>query len=98
MREAEERIAVTGADRDKISARPGEDPRTTHLKAVIRSLSTTASSRPLLRRSKVRGLLTEILKKGKQVTTESSESSDITNLEWVATGKATAQTYGLILD
>ncbi|KAI1618490.1 ATP synthase regulation protein NCA2-domain-containing protein [Exophiala viscosa] len=99
LREAEERIAVAGADSDKISARPGEDPRTTQLKAVIRSLSTTASSRPLLRRSKVRALLTEVLKKSqKQVTTETTDSSDITNLEWVATGKATAQTYGLILD
>ncbi|KIV85825.1 hypothetical protein PV11_01481 [Exophiala sideris] len=98
LREAEERIAVAGADRDKISAKPDEDPRTTQLKAIIRSLSTTSSSRPLLRRSKVRGLLTQILKKGeKQVTTETTDS-DITNLEWVATGKATAQTYGLILD
>lgn len=98
LREAEERIAVAGADHDKIAARPDEDPRSTQLKAVIRSLSTTSSSRPLLRRSKVRSLLSQILKKGeKQVTTETTDP-DVTNLEWVATGKATAQIYGLILD
>ncbi|KAJ9502306.1 Nuclear control of ATPase protein 2 [Exophiala xenobiotica] len=98
LKEAEERVATAGAQGREIAARAEEDPRTSQLKAVIRSLSTTSSSRPLLRRSRVRSLLSQIAKKqGQQVATETTDS-DASNLEWVATGKATAQVYGLILN
>ncbi|KIW57078.1 hypothetical protein PV05_05679 [Exophiala xenobiotica] len=98
LKEAEERVATAGAEGREIAAKAEEDPRSSQLKAVIRSLSTTSSSRPLLRRSRVRSLLSQLAKKqGQQVATETTDS-DVSNLEWVATGKATAQVYGLILD
>lgn len=96
LKEAEERAAT--ATTTTVSAQPADDPRTSQLKALVRALSTTSSTRPLLRRSRLRNLLSQIVKKeAKQVTTETS-SPDVSNLEWVATGKATAQVYGLILN
>ncbi|EXJ58224.1 hypothetical protein A1O7_05649 [Cladophialophora yegresii CBS 114405] len=91
LREAEERVVSTAA------AASSEDPRTSQLKAVVRALSTTSSSRPLIRRTRLRTLLGQLAKRdGEQVSAETA-SPAIANLEWVATGKATAQVYGLIL-
>ena len=98
LREAEERAASVSAVGDKVAAPTDKDPRSLQLKAVVRALSTTSSSKPLLRRSRVRSLLSQIVKQtGGEITTEAT-SSEISNLEWIATGKATAQVYGLILN
>ncbi|KAJ9609635.1 Nuclear control of ATPase protein 2 [Cladophialophora chaetospira] len=90
LREAEERVST--------AAHPAsEAPRTSQLKAVVRALSTTSSSRPLIRRTRLRNLLGQLARKdGEHVEVETA-SPDVANLEWVATGKATAQVYGLLL-
>ncbi|KAL6248711.1 Nuclear control of ATPase protein 2 [Rhinocladiella similis] len=98
LKDAEERVATAGAEGREIPASPEDDPRTTQLKALIRSLSTTSSSRPLIRRSKVRSLLSQLVKKEDKQGAAVASSSDVSNLEWVATGKATAQVYGLLLN
>jgi nuclear-control-of-ATPase protein 2 len=91
LREAEERVSTAAAT-------SSEDPRTSQLKAVVRALSTTSSSRPLIRRTRLRGLLGQLAKRdGGHIEVETASPS-IANLEWVATGKATAQVYGLILN
>lgn len=96
IRDAEERAAsFTAAGQ---IAKAEEDPRTSQLKAVIRSLSTTSRSKPLLRRSKVRDLVSQIVKKGEGQATTQTTSPEVANLEWVATGKATVQVYGQILN
>ena len=98
LRDAEERASTAATERERISAQSTDDLRTTQLKAVVRALSTTSSSRPLLRRTRLRSLLGQLSKRdGDQVAAEST-SPDTSNLEWVATGKATAQIYGLILN
>ncbi|KIW32541.1 uncharacterized protein PV07_04074 [Cladophialophora immunda] len=97
LKEAEERVSAATTEGERVAAPPVEDTRTAELKAVVRALSTTSSSRPLLRRSRLRSLLRQLgRKEGEQVVAETI-SPDISNLEWIATGKATAQVYGLIL-
>lgn len=97
LREAEER-ASTAAVEGQISSSSSDDSRTSQLKAVVRALSTTSSSRPLLRRTRLRSLLHQLARReGDQAAIETT-STDVTNLEWVAIGKATAQVYGLILN
>ena len=94
LKEAQERASTASAQTDN-------DPRSLHLKAVVRALSTTSSSKPLLRRSRVRDLLSQITgKKAQHITTETNDSTsvEVSNLEWIATGKATAQVYGLVLN
>ncbi|EXJ92867.1 hypothetical protein A1O3_01421 [Capronia epimyces CBS 606.96] len=96
LRDAEDRaasFAVTGQH-----AKAEDDPRSSQLKAVIRALSTTSRSKPLLRRTRVRSLLSQLAKKDEGQATTQTTSPDVLNLEWVATGKATVQVYGQILD
>ncbi|OAP60246.1 hypothetical protein AYL99_05248 [Fonsecaea erecta] len=98
LKEAEERVSAATTEGEQVAATPVEDARTAELKAVVRALSTTSSSRPLLRRSRLRSLLRQLgRKEGEQVAVETI-SPDISNLEWIAIGKATAQVYGLILN
>ncbi|KIX02826.1 uncharacterized protein Z518_08769 [Rhinocladiella mackenziei CBS 650.93] len=102
LREAEERAAAAPDVAQTALRKPEDDPRSHQLKAVVRALSTTTSSKPLLRRSRVRYLLSQIVKKEEaETTTEATTdvaSSDVSDLEWVATGKATTQVYGIILN
>ncbi|KIW91557.1 uncharacterized protein Z519_07524 [Cladophialophora bantiana CBS 173.52] len=98
LKEAEERVSAATTEGERVTAPPIEDARTSELKAVVRALSTTSGSRPLLRRSRLRSLLGQLTRKeGEQVVAETI-TPDISNLEWIATGKATAQVYGLILN
>ncbi|OCT51202.1 ATP synthase regulation protein NCA2 [Cladophialophora carrionii] len=90
LREAEERVSTAAAT-------SSEDPRTSQLKAVVRALSTTSSSRPLIRRTRLRSLLGQLAKRDGEHVSAETASPAIANLEWVAAGKATAQVYGLIL-
>jgi nuclear-control-of-ATPase protein 2 len=74
-----------------------ETARTAHLKNVVRSLSTTSRSKPLLTRSKLR----QVLAQSKWETADISASevdADEADLEWLIAGKATVQTYGLLLN
>ncbi|KAJ4523666.1 Nuclear control of ATPase protein 2 [Exophiala dermatitidis] len=96
LRDAEERAASFAASEQQVTAE--DDPRSAQLKVVIRALSTTSRSKPLLRRSKVRNLLSQIVNKGEAQVTAETATADISNLEWVATGKATVQVYGQILN
>jgi nuclear control of ATPase protein 2 len=69
------------------------------LKAVVRALSTTSSSRPLLPRHRLRGLLAQLAKEDvSTLSTTSASSHDDTDLAWLAAGKAAVQVYGLILN
>ena len=69
------------------------------LKAIVRSLSTTSASRPLLRKEKLCRLL------GQATTIESDDagtdaqfqSREEEELRWMIVAKATVQSYGLIL-
>lgn len=98
MKDAEERSAIATAGGLKTSVPIEDDPRSLQLKAVVRALSTTSSSNPLLRRSRVRNLLSQISESRPGQVAAETASSEVSNLEWVATGKATAQVYGLILN
>lgn len=74
--------------------------RVTRLKAIVRALSTTSTSRPLLKASKLLDLLgqTRALQSQtvEQRPTDGRGRND-TDLEWMVVGKATVQTYGLML-
>jgi nuclear control of ATPase protein 2 len=86
-------------ERPSINAQVTDDSRSIQLKSTVRALSTTSSSRPLLRRKRLRSLLSQIT--SQQPSTDvsaDSTSPDASTLEWVATGKATAQVYGLVLN
>lgn len=74
-----------------------ETARTTQLKTIIRSLSTTSSSRPLLTRSKLRQVLAQSKSKDAKISVAETDA-DINDLEWLIAGKATVQTYGLLLN
>ncbi|KAK4908158.1 Nuclear control of ATPase protein 2, partial [Elasticomyces elasticus] len=71
-----------------------EDERTQKLKAVIRSLSTSSNTRPLVHRRRIRDALALIRDHGVTTTIASEDG----NLEWLAIGKATVQVYGTILN
>lgn len=64
---------------------------------MIRSLSATSNSRPLSR-NRVYSLVTQIAPKEDGTTTLEEASSSEHDLEWLATGKATVQVYGLVLN
>lgn len=100
LKEAEERAATATATAagQKAAVTADDSTRSSQLKAVIRSLSTTSSSKPLLGRFRVRSQLSQIIRKEGARATIDTTDSDVSNLEWVATGKATVQVYGLILD
>jgi nuclear-control-of-ATPase protein 2 len=74
-----------------------ETARTVQLKNIIRSLSTTSSSRPLLTRSSLRQALSQT-KAGIASVSATGAVPDENDLEWLIAGKATVQTYGLLLN
>lgn len=74
-----------------------ETARTVQLKNIIRLLSTTSSSRPLLTRLNLRQALAQT-KTGIASTATTEAIADEIDLEWLIAGKATVQTYGLLLN
>ena len=63
----------------------------------MRALSTTSSSRPLLTRSRLRDLVQSISREPEQLAQASAAQKDA-DVAWIATGKATVQLYGLVLN
>lgn len=61
----------------------------------MRALSTTSGSRPLLSRDRLRSLITEL---ARETSVQPRATEDEDDLAWLATGKATVQLYGLILN
>ncbi|KAK5095722.1 Nuclear control of ATPase protein 2 [Exophiala xenobiotica] len=83
--EAEENVPTAASTSDSNHA--------AKLKSVIRSLSTTAGSRPLLSLKRLRTTIAQI--KSNEATTQSGDEKD---LEWLAVGKGTIQLYGTLLN
>jgi nuclear control of ATPase protein 2 len=74
-----------------------ETPRALQLKSVIRALSTSSSSRPLLARRRLKELLSQTRRHHDvHVSTTEADTNDA-DLEWLVVAKATVQAYGLIL-
>ncbi|TVY80837.1 Nuclear control of ATPase protein [Lachnellula suecica] len=67
--------------------------RITELQNIVKSLSTTSSSSPLLSSYRILTLLQQAALSEPQVEAEAYE----TELEWLLVSKATVQTYGLLL-
>ena len=65
---------------------------------MIRSLSTTSSSRPLLARRRLKGLLAQTRRHGDSQISTTESADQETDLEWLVVAKATVQTYGLIFN
>lgn len=74
-----------------------ETARASQLKTIIRSLSTTSSSRPLLARRKLKDLLAQIQGQHEAQVSTTENDSEEAELEWLVVAKASVQTYGLIL-
>lgn len=104
-----DRIQLAGAapSQPNVASQDGDDQAATttaaastdsthgaKLKNLIRSLSTTAGARPLLRTRKLREAIAQI-PRAEEV---SAASADEDELEWLAIGKASIQLYGLILN
>ena len=71
--------------------------RASHLKSVIRALSTTSNSRPLLARYKLKDLLLQTRRRDDAEVSVTETDPNDTDLEWLVVAKATVQAYGLIL-
>ena len=74
--------------------------RITQLQAIVKSLSTASSSRPLLRAARLQELLEQAQFTQATASALGDHAGDAYKgeLEWLLIGKATAQTYGLILN
>lgn len=70
--------------------------RVLQLQLAIKSLSTLASSRTLLRPTSIQSILKESELDGQSTANTSSRQER--ELEWLLVSKATAQTYGIILN
>ena len=92
------RTSILQAEQNEQASTRDDTSKATQLKGVIRALSTTSNSRPLLGRHRLHGLLSQIAKSEISVTTTSVAQPHDTDLAWLATGKATVQLYGLILN
>ncbi len=76
-------------------------PRIRELQAAVKSLSTASSSKPLLSSTRIQYLLEQAPFRPREslASTQSEiEASYERELEWLLIGKATAQSYGLILN
>ena len=65
--------------------------------AIVRALSTTSASQPLLKRRKLRELLEQTIPVDTSQVAISDASADETDLEWLVVAKATVQTYGMVM-
>ncbi|KAI9820339.1 MAG: Nuclear control of ATPase protein 2 [Pycnora praestabilis] len=76
-------------------------PQILQLQAIVKSLSTASSSQPILRAAKIQSLLEQAdlavstVEVGAQNQVDASYKRE---LEWLLVSKATAQTYGVILN
>ncbi|KAK2760384.1 Nuclear control of ATPase protein 2 [Arachnomyces sp. PD_36] len=72
------------------------------LKTIVRALSTTSTSQPLLRGSRLLDLLRQARTFQSKIITDSAEHREDgfneTDLEWMVVAKATVQTFGLVMD
>lgn len=76
------------------AASPSDSIHAAKLKSLVRSLSTTAGSRPLLRLKRLRDTIAQI----KPTHDASTQSADENELEWLAVGKGAIQVYGTVLN
>jgi nuclear control of ATPase protein 2 len=74
-----------------------ESARASQLKTVIRALSTTSNSRPLLARHRLKELLSQTRRQQDSQVSITETDPNETDLEWLVVAKATVQAYGLIL-
>jgi nuclear-control-of-ATPase protein 2 len=89
---------LTGQD-----ARAVASPRITQLQNIIKTLSTTSSSTPLLSAWRISALLDKVaLSERTNEVVEGEEVAHVQSyeeeLEWLLVSKATVQTYGLLLN
>jgi nuclear-control-of-ATPase protein 2 len=68
------------------------------LKTVVRALSTTSNSRPLLARRRLKELLSQTRRQQDPYASITETDPNETDLEWLVVAKATVQAYGLILN
>lgn len=81
-------------------------PRLDHLLRIIRSLSTTSSSQPLLSAQRVRALLKQsglpaaahTVDDAGESASFASKSAQEVEIEWLLVSKATIQLYGVVLN
>jgi nuclear control of ATPase protein 2 len=90
----------TQSDSLETKAADVESRSSLRLKAVVRALSTTSGSHPLLPRKRLRHLVRSIahVQEQRGQSSTASASNYDADLAWIAVGKATIQLYGLILD
>ncbi|KAI9700640.1 MAG: Nuclear control of ATPase protein 2 [Candelina mexicana] len=75
--------------------------RIRELQAAVKSLSTASSSKPLLSSTRIQYLLEQGSFRPRETLASTQSEADASyesELEWLLIGKATAQTYGLILN
>lgn len=82
-------------DIDAFTASSSRLPRITELQNVVKSLSTSSSSSPLLSSWRILNLLQQVALS--DTDDASANSSYEAELEWLLVSKATVQTYGLLL-
>jgi nuclear control of ATPase protein 2 len=88
-------VTLSTAQKQKLSS----SPRISELLSIIKALSTTSSSRPLLSSWKIQTLLDQAgLSDAAVHTQDEGKYAYETELEWLLISKATVQTYGLILN
>lgn len=86
---------LSSAQKQKLSS----SPRISELQSIIKALSTTSSSKPLLSSWRIQTLLDQAGLSDTAVHTQDGDKSAYeTELEWMLISKATVQTYGLILN
>ena len=85
---------TTDAENTPTVASSSDSTHAAKLKSLVRSLSTTAGSRPLIRLKRLRTTIAQI----KSTDDASTRSADEHDLEWLAVGKGTIQLYGTILN
>lgn len=96
--------AVSSPTVDAADADPRKDDQTEptarilELQTLIKSLSASSSSNPLLSSWRISKILDEAGLSSEEVDAQSDKPSYETELEWLLISKATLQTYGLILN
>lgn len=91
--------ASDGSSAERLSSL-SNSPRVDELQAVIKSLSTTSSSNPLLSSWRISTLLEQanISEQPLEAQEETAANDFTSELEWLLLSKVTVQTYGLILN
>lgn len=95
---ASQGVSILEAENGSPPGAHDDSPRNAQLKAVVRALSTTSSSRPLIGRYRLQNLLSQIAKDGDALSATPAAQEGHLDLAWLAAGKATVQLYGLMLN